>query len=63
MMASLGIPKVFIITYDDGKGTQTLTVPKFQFDKFTAFRTNIISMKCVSCDSTNCVHCKIGDAS
>ena len=49
-MTSLEKPKVFIITYDDGIGTQTLQVPDNLFYKEEEFRKNIISMKCLSCN-------------
>jgi len=49
-MASLEKPKVFIITYDDGAGEQTLEVPDNLFYKEEEFRKNILSMKCLSCN-------------
>ena len=57
MMAPLEKPKVFIITYDDGGESQTLSVPHDRFNEHVEFRKYIVSIKCLLCDSSNCVHC------
>ena len=56
-MASLEKPKVFIITYDDGEGTQTLRVSHNRFNDDVTFRKWIVSIKCLFCDSSDCIHC------
>lgn len=58
MMVSVEKSKAFIITYDDGEeGFQTLTVPHNRFNEDVVFRKWILSIKCLFCDSSSCVHC------
>lgn len=42
--------RLFLITYDDGEGTQTIKVPVFLYENHPEFRKNIISFKCLSCN-------------
>ncbi len=56
MMVPTDKPKILIITYDDGEGTETLRVPHFLFND-EEFRNHIISIRCLFCDSSNCAHC------
>lgn len=62
MMASLEKPKVLIITYDNGERGQTLRVPHHKFEEHIELRENINLIKCLFCDSSDCIHCNYEEA-